>query len=136
LVSFYVVLTTKYLQNEPIPSGEKGRYFAFNHRMPYVPLLNGIASALYSRGLIETQEVKIWPSYEVAAKSLVVPMAHVKAMCCSTGDLVPVKGFDIGWQPKWTEERFLTIIDDEVQAALNLDTVKASRYDPLIAAES
>jgi hypothetical protein len=135
-VSFYAILTAKFLQNEPIPNGEKGRYFAFNHRCPYPQMLAGIAAALYSRGLVDTSEVKIWPSDEIAAKSLCLPVTHIHAMCASSGELVPVNGFELGWQPEWNEQRFVAIIDDEVQAALDLDTVKTSRYDSLIAAEN
>jgi hypothetical protein len=128
-------VTTKLLQNESIPNGEKGHYFAFNHRCPYPQMLDGIAAALYSRGLVDTPEVKIWPSDEMAAKSLCLPQTYIHAMCASTGEPVPVNGFELGWQPEWNEERFVAIIDDEVQAALDLDMGMNARYESLIAAE-
>jgi len=135
LISLYALLTTKILQKSPIPSGEKGHYFAFNHRAPAWALMDRIATALYSRGLVSTSDVKTWPSYKVAAKDLHLPETYIQAMCCSTGDLEPVNAYELGWQPEWSEERYLASIDDEVQAALDLDTGKASRYDLLLAAE-
>jgi hypothetical protein len=135
LVALYALLTTKILQNEPIPSGEKGHYFAFTHRAPFWALMDRIATALHTRGLIPSTEVKTWESYDVAAKSLNLPRAYVQAMCCSSGDQVPVNGYELGWKPEWNEERFLANVDTEVQAALDLDTVKTSPYDLLFDAE-
>lgn len=52
-----------------------------------------------------------------------------------SGDLVPVNAYRLGWKPKWDEEQFLASIDDEVQAVLELDTVKATIFDLLTSAD-
>jgi hypothetical protein len=135
LVALYALITTKVLQGEEIPSGERGNYFGFNHRSPTWAVMDRIAVSLHSRGLVPDASVKTWPSYKMAAEAMQLPELYIKPMSISTGDLVPVNGYKIGWKPEWTEERFLESIDDLVQAALDLDTVKTSRYDVLMAAE-
>lgn len=131
LVELYALLTTKILQKESIPSGEHGYYFAFSHRSPWWAVLERIAAALHARGLIADASVKVWPDYDVAAKSLQLPRQYIVPMTMSTGEMVAVNPYKIGWQPKWNEEHYLASIDDEVQAALEFDTVTASRYDSL-----
>ncbi|KAF2181555.1 NAD(P)-binding protein [Zopfia rhizophila CBS 207.26] len=135
LVSLYALLTTKILQKEPMPSGEQGHYFGFNHRSPYWAVMDRIATSLHARGLVADASVKTWPSYKMAAEAMSLPELYIRAMCTSTGDLVPVNAYKIGWQPEWTEERYLADIDAEVQAALDLDMIKSSRYDTLLSAE-
>jgi hypothetical protein len=135
LVSLYALLTTKMLQKKSIPSGSHGYYFAFTHRSPYWAVMDRIAVALHARGLIPDASVKTWPSYKMAAEAMQLPELYLSGMCMSAGDPVPVNPYKIGWQPEWTEERFLELIDAEVQAALDFDTVKTSRYETLLSAE-
>lgn len=47
--------------------------------------------------------------------------------------MVAVNAYKIGWKPKWDEKRFLECMDDEVVAVLELDTVKASVFNTLLA---
>ncbi|KAE9369113.1 hypothetical protein N431DRAFT_469047 [Stipitochalara longipes BDJ] len=51
LVALYTLLVQKILQKEPIPSGEKGYYFAIAHRAPWWDVLERLAEALHARGL-------------------------------------------------------------------------------------
>lgn len=51
-------------------------------------------------------------------------------------DFVPVNAFKLGWRPKWDERMFLDGIDDEVQGVLELDTVRQTVFDGLIAEEN
>jgi hypothetical protein len=135
LVALYALVVTKVLQKELIPSGRQGHYFGFAHRSPTHALMDRIATALYTRGLVTDTGVTTWPNYSVAADASALPELYIKSMCMSTGDLVPVNPYTIDWKPEWDEKRYLAGIDDEVQAALHLDTVPVSRYDTLLAAE-
>jgi hypothetical protein len=51
----------------------------------------------------------------------------------TSGDMVAVNAYKIGWKPKWDEKRFLECMDDEVVAVLELDTVKVSVFNALLA---
>jgi hypothetical protein len=134
LVALYALIVTKILQEEPIPSGPTGTYFGFAHRSPSYALMERIAVALHVRGLVTDASVKTWPSYKAAAEALALPELYIKPMCMSSGDLISVNPYSIGWQPEWDEKRYLAEIDAEVQAALDLNTVKSSRYERLMSA--
>jgi len=42
--------------------------------------MDRIAEAMHARGLVEKPEAKIWPSYEMAAKSVGYPLEYIRAM--------------------------------------------------------
>ena len=44
------------------------------------------------------------------------------------------KPYQIGWQPKWDKKRFLTNIDDEIDAVVEEGQAKSSLIDSLFAA--
>ncbi|KAI0837093.1 NAD(P)-binding protein [Hypoxylon sp. FL0890] len=117
------------LHKEAIPSGEQGYYFAFAHRASWWGVMQRLADALYARGLVAEPKVQVWPSYEMAAEYLGCPRQHIRAIGTSSGQLVPVNAYRVGWQPKWDQERFLESMDDEIQAVLELDTVKPTLFD-------
>lgn len=112
--------------------------------------MDGLAKALYKRGLVNEPTVTTWPSYEEAADTLGFPRRFIRGIGASrsdipkyscdfkdtnvtiSGDIVPVNAFKVGWQPKWDEKRFLDSLDDEVQAVLELDTVKSTLFDSLM----
>lgn len=73
-------MVEKILANEPIPSGEKGYYFAMAHRVSWYEVMEGLANCLHARGLITESEAQIWPSYEMAAEYLGWPPQYVRAM--------------------------------------------------------
>ncbi|XXG95183.1 hypothetical protein Hte_001443 [Hypoxylon texense] len=131
LVAFYALLIEKILQKEQIPSGEDGYYFVMAHRAPWWAIMQRVAEALYARGLVAEPKTQTWPSYDVAADTLGFPRLFMKAIGTSSGELVAVNAYRLGWQPKWDEERFLDSIDDEVQAVLELDNIKPSLFDPV-----
>ncbi|KAH8690119.1 hypothetical protein BGW36DRAFT_433072 [Talaromyces proteolyticus] len=121
LAELYVILVEKILQEEDIPMTETGYYFAMAHRAPWWQIMDGIANALYARGLVPEPKVHIWPSDEMAAEYLGFPAAYIRAMGTASGNATPVNAYRLGWQPKWTQEKFLESIDDEVQAVLDFD---------------
>ncbi|KAK7409252.1 hypothetical protein QQX98_008562 [Neonectria punicea] len=133
LTELYVLLLENVLQDKPITSCENGYYFAMAHRSPWGKVMTGLAKGLHSRELVETPEVHVWPSHEEGADSLGFPRLYIRGIAMSSGDMVPVNAYKLGWKPKWDEERFLGSIDDEIQAVQELDTVKMSLFDSLIA---
>jgi len=50
-----------------------------------------------------------------------------------SGELVAVNAFQLSWEPKWNQERFLGNLGDEVRAVQELDTVKTTVFDVLMA---
>lgn len=70
----------KILQNEDIPSGKDGYYFAMAHRAPWWAYMQAIAQSLHARGLVADPELEIWPSDEAAAKALQFPAQFIRAM--------------------------------------------------------
>ncbi|KAF2664223.1 NAD(P)-binding protein [Microthyrium microscopicum] len=137
LVALYGLLTERILQGTPIPSGKDGYYFAIAHTVGWWEIMDGLAKALYARGLVEEPKTPFWPSDEVAADYLGFPRMFLRAMGTTSGQLVPVNAYRLGWQPKWDKERFLKNIDDEVQAVLDLDKtkVKTTVFDSLLSGE-
>ncbi|KAM5349180.1 hypothetical protein ACJ41O_009003 [Fusarium nematophilum] len=136
LSALYVLLVQKILEgDQTIPTGEKGYYFAMVHRSPWWKVMDDLAEGLYSRGLVSEPKVHVWPSYDEAADSLGFPRQYVRAIGTSSGELVPVNAYKLGWKPKWDEKRFLDSLDDEIQAVQELDTVKMTLFDTLILAK-
>lgn len=76
----YAILTEKILQQESIPSGEKGYYFAIAHRFSWWELMGRLAQCLHQRGLVDSPHIQTWPSYELAADSLGWPREYVRNM--------------------------------------------------------
>ncbi|KZL68076.1 nad dependent epimerase dehydratase family protein [Colletotrichum incanum] len=136
LAALYVLLIEKILQGEPIPSDEVGIYFGVAYKISWWKVMSAISLALHSRGLVKDPEPQFWPSYDAAADELGWPRAYIRGMGASSPKLLPVNAYKLGWTPKWDESRFMESIDDEVQAALELDTGATSLYDSLKATNS
>ncbi|KAL0941547.1 nad dependent epimerase dehydratase family protein [Colletotrichum truncatum] len=132
LADLYRLLTEKILSKEPIPSGRKGYYFATVHQLSWWEVMDRIAQAMYARGLVNEPTVQIWPNEDMAAESCGFPRLYLRAIGTSSGEHVPVNAYKLGWQPKWTREKFMESIDDEVQDVLELDRVKASLFDDIL----
>ncbi|KAI1105789.1 NAD(P)-binding protein [Jackrogersella minutella] len=129
LTELYTLLVEKVLQNEPIPSGENGYYFAMAHRAPWWDIMQRLAKALYARGLVTEPAVQVWPSYEMAAEHLGFPALYTRGIGASSGQLVPVNAYQLGWSPKWDQKRFLESMEDEIQDVLELDTIKPTLFN-------
>lgn len=48
-----------------------------------------------------------------------------------SGDIVPKKGLQLGWAPKWGGLQFIKNIDNEVQDVLDLDIGDTSIFNAL-----
>ena len=84
LAKCYALLVEKILEGATIPSGEHGHYFADAHRASWWRTADHLAKCLYERGLVDSHEPKVWPSYEMAAESLGFPLVHIRPMGMST----------------------------------------------------
>ncbi|KAI1459922.1 NAD(P)-binding protein [Annulohypoxylon moriforme] len=131
LTALYALIVEKILQKEPVPNGENGYYFAATHKAPWWEIMQRLADGLYARGLVTEPKVQVWPSYNVAAEQLGFPRQYVRAIGTSSGDIVPVKGKQLGWKPQWTQQMFLESMDDEIRDVLELDTIKPTLFDSL-----
>ena len=47
----------------------------------------------------------------------------------SRAEIIPVNARKLGWQPEWDQKRFLESTEDEIEAVLELDTVKPTVFD-------
>ena len=74
LMNLYALLVEKILSKESIPSGDKGHYFAVGHKFHWWQTLDRVVVALHTRGLVYEQTIQVWPSDEMAAKSLGLPV--------------------------------------------------------------
>lgn len=78
LTALYTGLIDKILRKETIPSGADGYYFALAHDVFWWNFLDQLAATLKSRGIVANSKTEIWPSDEVAADSLGVPVQLVQ----------------------------------------------------------
>ncbi|KAJ4356343.1 uncharacterized protein N0V89_004375 [Didymosphaeria variabile] len=132
IVALYGILVDRILRNQDVPNGKNGYYFAMAHRAPWWAYMQAIANSLYARGLVVDPELEIWPSDEEAAEALHFPAQFIRAMGTASGGLEPVNSYRLGWQPLWNDEAFLERADEEVQAVLDLDTIRTSLFDQLL----
>ena len=84
LAKLYTLILEKVVQGELTPSGERGYYFAMAHRSSMWSVAEGLAASLYRRGLVDSAEVKVWPSDQKAAEELGFPARYIRAMCTSS----------------------------------------------------
>lgn len=80
IATFYGQLIDAILRDEQLPSGENGHYFLVSHVVSWWDILDRLASRLQSRGLIPSSSTKIWPSDEMAAESIGVPVKFAYSM--------------------------------------------------------
>ncbi|SPJ78952.1 uncharacterized protein FTOL_07343 [Fusarium torulosum] len=133
LKDLYVLIVNKIVNQKPVAVDNDRYFFGVAHREHWWKVMDKLAKGLYARGFVTEPTPKIWPNYDVAAESLRFPRKFIVGMCMSNGDLVPVNGDKLGWKPKWdSEDKFLNLLDQEIDDILKLDTVGASPFDDLI----
>jgi hypothetical protein len=144
IAAFYEKIVEKILLKEPIPSGERGYYFAKADDVQWWEVFNRLAVRLEARGLATNSTVDLWSDDETAAKVLGVPVQFVSILWSSTyvlfedsrngveTNLVHSSGMfaenkqHLGWEPVWNTERMLADMDDEIDAVLELGQAKSS----------
>ncbi|KAG6997644.1 hypothetical protein G7Y79_00039g076060 [Physcia stellaris] len=134
LTALYGQIVQKILQQEALPSGKEGYYFALAHDLYSWEYLDHLAVTLHARGLVSEPKTELWASDEAAAKSLGVPVQFLQTLWNSGENITAKKPSEIGWSPEWTKDRFLQNIDDEIQAVLEEDQTKSSLIDSLFQA--
>lgn len=80
MTALYGLIVEKILKKEAIPSGTEGYYFSLAHKLSWWETANQLASALSARGLLKDSKTQIWPSDEVAAKAMGVPVNFVEPL--------------------------------------------------------
>ena len=132
LTALYALLVSKIVAGNVLPHNQRGYFFAFVHRARWHETMHRLAQALRQRGLIDTPEVGVWPSYEEAAEHLGWPPQHARAMATNEGQLVAVQAYEqLGWQPKWTEQMYLDSMDEEIDGVLEHDKYEPTLYKAL-----
>ncbi|KAG4436916.1 hypothetical protein IFR05_007604 [Cadophora sp. M221] len=132
VVSLYALLAEKILKQETIPSGEKGYYFVVGHKSPWWNVMKHLSDVMFARGLVKQAATPTWPSDEMAADALGLPLAYIRAMETSSGEMIAVNGPQLGWHLEWDQDRYLGSMDEEVRAVLEMTTIKATIFDNLL----
>lgn len=148
LTAFYARLVEKILQGEQPPSGEQGYYFTVAHQLGWWDTLKTLARGLYSRGLVVQPETQVWPSDEMAAEALAIPVQfmhmiwnsrsatrlHMMSWTELSKDrtrMIPEKREALEWQPVWDKAQFMQHLDDEIKDVLELNKVRSSVFDAM-----
>ncbi|KAF7557241.1 hypothetical protein G7Z17_g782 [Cylindrodendrum hubeiense] len=126
MTALYGLLVEKILQEEAIPNGEKGYYFAVAHKVYCWDLMQGFAERLHLLGLVAEPKTRTWPSDEMAAESLGVPPFIARVMGTHSTELVPVNAYEVGWRPHWNEKMLLESLGQEIQDVLEVDNIKVA----------
>ncbi|KAL4874967.1 hypothetical protein BJY04DRAFT_233130 [Aspergillus karnatakaensis] len=134
LTALYDRIVEKVLLGEALPYNKEGYYFALAHDLFLGDVLEHLALALKSRGLVTDGKTRLYPSDQVAAESLGVPEQFVQTLWNSGDNIVAELPFSIGWRPTWSKERFFGKINEEIDAGLELGKAKSSLIAPLFRA--
>ncbi|PVH74920.1 NAD(P)-binding protein [Cadophora sp. DSE1049] len=135
VASFYGLLTEHILRKETIPSGKNGYYFITAHTSPWWSVMQRVGDALYARGLVTEAKPHTWPSDEMAAEALGLPLLYIRAIETSSGDMIGINAQQLGWKPKWNQDRYLNNMDVEVKGVLEMDEMKPSLLQKLLESE-
>ncbi|KAH7372109.1 hypothetical protein BKA64DRAFT_715117 [Cadophora sp. MPI-SDFR-AT-0126] len=135
VASFYGILVEHIMKKQMIPSGENGYYFITAHRSPWWSVMQRVGDALYARGLVTEAKTYTWPSDEMAAEALGLPLLYIRAIETSSGDMIGLNARRLGWQPKWDQERYLNSMDEEVRGVLELDEMRPTLLQGLLESE-
>ncbi|OQE23174.1 hypothetical protein PENSTE_c009G00603 [Penicillium steckii] len=80
VAKFFGQLLEAIIQGKSLPNGENGHYFLVSHVVPWWKIMDRLAEKLHARGLITTASSEIWPSDEMAADSVGVPVKFAHSM--------------------------------------------------------
>lgn len=142
LANYYALLIRSIVDGRAPPSGEKGWYLVSAHSFTWHAFLDALAKELFARKLVDSPDVKEWPSEVFTTKSLGLPPAFADvawnskyvpflsnlrryAVFQGVADshsvfVVSERGTELGWQPEWDYGRFLQGIGEEVDAVLEV----------------
>lgn len=80
LTALYGRIVEKILQRKAPPSSKEGYYFALAHDLIWWEVLDQLAVALNARGLVTDSQTHFWPSDDVAAESMGIPVQFVQPL--------------------------------------------------------
>ncbi|KAJ5247566.1 hypothetical protein N7468_002549 [Penicillium chermesinum] len=120
------------LDGKDIPSGRDGYYFIESYTLSWWDILGGLAQVLYARGLVSTPATEVWPSDEMVAQAMDVPVKFAYSIW-NPGNLKIIcdRKNILGWEPAWSKEKFLGTLNSEVDDFLELGMPKSSLLSSL-----
>ncbi|KAG5799658.1 hypothetical protein H9Q69_001288 [Fusarium xylarioides] len=80
LTALYCRIIQAALNNEKIPSGKEGYYFAVAHDLNMWEFQDHLAAAMKARGLVANDKPDVYPSDEFAAKAIDVPVEFLSVL--------------------------------------------------------
>ncbi|KAL9110600.1 MAG: hypothetical protein Q9227_004958 [Pyrenula ochraceoflavens] len=80
LTGLYGHIVEKVFENEAIPNGTEGYYFAMAHDIRWWEVLDRLAVVLDARGLVTDSKTQFWNSDEAAAEALGVPVPYLQPL--------------------------------------------------------
>ncbi|KAL2783365.1 hypothetical protein BJX66DRAFT_131247 [Aspergillus keveii] len=122
LADYYTRLIQGIVEERGIPAGKRGYYLVSAHTFNWHELLSGLAKDLFTRGLVATDDVTVWPNEDVKTKSLGLPSPYSDIAWNSNAAVSSHHDKELGWKPKWDYERLLRDIGEEVDAVLEAGT--------------
>jgi hypothetical protein len=159
LAEFYTLLVHKILSGSASTTEVEGYFFPVAHETDMWDTADEFAKALHAKGLVNESKAVEWPSDEVAAKDLGMPaefiplLLHPKYVVlllylpqratawplnladlslCSQ-QIEPIRAFQLGWKPKWDNEKYLASRADDVETFLNnADSFSAASFQALV----
>ncbi|KAI9367224.1 hypothetical protein BJX61DRAFT_529511 [Aspergillus egyptiacus] len=131
ITTFFAQLVEAILRGDQLPVCEDGYFFLVSHIVPWWDILERLAARLHARGLVDSPEVSMWPSEEVVAEAVGVPVRFAHSIWNASPDVSCEKRSIIGWQPEWNRQRFLERLDDEIDDFLELGLPKSSLLESL-----
>jgi hypothetical protein len=76
LADYYTRLIQGIVEERGIPAGKRGYYLVSAHTFNWHELLSRLAKDLFTRGLVATNDVTVWPNEDVKTKSLGLPSPY------------------------------------------------------------
>ncbi|KAH6725045.1 hypothetical protein BKA61DRAFT_688439 [Leptodontidium sp. MPI-SDFR-AT-0119] len=95
-------------------------------------VMKHLSDVMYARGLVKEVVTPTWPSDKMAAEALDLPLAYIRAMETSSGEIIAINAPRLRWRPEWDQDRYLNSMDEEVRAVLKMSTIKATIFDNLL----
>jgi hypothetical protein len=107
-----------------IPYGRSGgAYFAEIGSVTWELFSSRIGEALFRMGLADTPDAEAWPSLEAAAEALQCPLSWAGTVYGANTNWIGRKAKVIGWNPKHDLNHFISSMEEEVRAVLEVDAV-------------
>ncbi|KAF8919597.1 hypothetical protein CPB85DRAFT_1277252, partial [Mucidula mucida] len=122
VTALHFLIVKSIVEGKDIPYGKKnGYYFAVNGEFKWKDLYQGIATALASRGLVDSDTLRIPKDEDIEAMAKALgnaPKALVDVAVGGSCALTAANGVNLGWKPQYAVNYLLSTFDAEVQFIL------------------